>query len=88
MDLQNAQKSQIIFFCIESHNMPSIVMENPRGIKALLGFQIDSHYFEAQMKVEAPLLLLFFIWRDEPCLNYRLDAYSIFQPWHPLYAEG
>lgn len=39
--------------------MMSIVTENPCGMKAQLGFQIDSHYFETQMKAESPLLLLF-----------------------------
>lgn len=46
MDLQNVQKSQIIFMGIESFNMLSIVMENPHEMKALLGLQIVSCCFE------------------------------------------
>lgn len=88
MDLQNLQKSGIIFWAIESFNTVSIVetiVMKPHEMKAPLGLQTVLFYY--QMKTEAPLLLLLFEWRDKPCLNYRLLAYSIFQPWHLFYAE-
>lgn len=56
----DVQKSQSIFCGIESFNMLSIVMENPHGMKVLPRLQIVSYYFVIQMKIEAPLLLLFF----------------------------
>lgn len=67
--------------------MLSIVMENPQGMKVLLGLQIVSYYLETQMDFEAPLLLLFSTGVTN-CLSHRLLAYSIFQPWHLFYSEG
>lgn len=71
MDLENVQKkSQTILPGIESFNMLSFVMENPHGMRALLGFQIDFHYIETQITVLC--CSVFFILHDKACLNYRL----------------
>lgn len=56
----DVQKSQTVFCAIELFNVLPIVMENPCGMKVLLWLQIVSYYFETQMKIEAPLLFLFF----------------------------
>lgn len=53
------RKAQIMFPVIESFYVLSFVKENPYETKALLRLQIESHYFEIQMKSKAPLLLHF-----------------------------